>query len=261
MPTSEIPAGEQRRDWPASRGSANNAVLAAALVLTRRCCDLPMSCCPSQGSRPAERRLREFWSSRHRAELHGNGRLSTTARDRADAGSPLARDQLDMPISRRNRDVQTAAHAAKTAVRLSVDVHLNPDCRVAEPRPHERKHCLSSRRLNAASRTRRRRVRNLRLALATCHKSHISPSSINGETSDIAIWRVAASRASGVAAAGGRPALADRDRTLRTPSPADTMWTQPAQIEPGAADQNRTTRTSIAARTPLIFRGRTAEPA
>ncbi len=41
----------------------------------------------------------------------------------------------------------------------------------------------------------------------------------------------------------------------------DTMWTRPTQIQTGSADQNRTTRDSRTARTPLIFCGRTAHPA
>lgn len=41
----------------------------------------------------------------------------------------------------------------------------------------------------------------------------------------------------------------------------DTIWTRPAQIQTGSADQNRTTRDSRTARTPLIFCGRTAHPA
>lgn len=52
-----------------------------------------------------------------------------------------------------------------------------------------------------------------------------------------------------------------RNVSWNLPNAVDTMWTQPAQIQTDPPDQNRTRRDSITARTPLIFRSGTAQPA
>lgn len=51
------------------------------------------------------------------------------------------------------------------------------------------------------------------------------------------------------------------DAVDQTPHLVDTIRTQSAQIQTDSADQNRTTRDSLVARAPLIFRGATAQPA